>query len=263
MVSFGRHFAHYPGWSDVGAIPTSKAEDTHGVCPHGLDLAIVDPPNLLIVKEFNNLEELCRPRFYILNNVNLPHHSGWFRDVLFAQGGWAEVMSGSSPDFKPQNSIHNEAFGKDPRSVEIIRSRAWTLLARISPEERRSTEVVPAADFLRVASKPAATILEARTPCPAARTVDTPEEDTVDTPAGSTVDTVDTPAGSTALSTVAVQSAAARTRLEPPTLTNALQDTDGIQPAAVLNDHMIGGAVGVACVLILCFCCRFVQLIRW
>eukprot|EP00929_Paragymnodinium_shiwhaense_P102605 TRINITY_DN65803_c0_g1_i1.p1 TRINITY_DN65803_c0_g1~~TRINITY_DN65803_c0_g1_i1.p1 ORF type:complete len:473 (+),score=23.94 TRINITY_DN65803_c0_g1_i1:92-1510(+) len=121
-------------------MPESTQQDTHGVCPHGMDLAIMDAPELWLTPAWNTLEALCRPKFYMIQNANLPHHSGWWNDVLMAQNGWAEVMSGSSPDFEPQNSLHNKAFGGDPRSKDIARFRKWILLARISAEELTSTD---------------------------------------------------------------------------------------------------------------------------
>mmetsp|Transcript_12379 Transcript_12379/g.43612 ORF Transcript_12379/g.43612 Transcript_12379/m.43612 type:complete len:400 (-) Transcript_12379:37-1236(-) len=89
-----------------------------------IDLVFLDPWGTSIEAEWAEVEEYCRPlRWVVVNNVNLPSHSGWVREHLLSQGGaWAEVLSGRTLDLYG-------AF-RPPWLAELYRARSWTVLAR-------------------------------------------------------------------------------------------------------------------------------------
>eukprot|EP00446_Apocalathium_sp_SHHI-4_P075796 CAMPEP_0177563602 /NCGR_PEP_ID=MMETSP0369-20130122/73158_1 /TAXON_ID=447022 ORGANISM="Scrippsiella hangoei-like, Strain SHHI-4" /NCGR_SAMPLE_ID=MMETSP0369 /ASSEMBLY_ACC=CAM_ASM_000364 /LENGTH=326 /DNA_ID=CAMNT_0019050811 /DNA_START=21 /DNA_END=1002 /DNA_ORIENTATION=- len=90
-----------------------------------IDVVFLDPWGTSIEAEWAEVEAYCRPlRWVVVNNVNLPSHSGWVREHLLSQGGaWAEVLSGRTLDLYG-------AFRPPWTHAELYRARSWTVLAR-------------------------------------------------------------------------------------------------------------------------------------
>jgi len=104
----------------------SRAGALEHICgDQGPDLVVLDPDfQVLMEKEFLLLEHICKPRAYIINNINLPAHGGWMREYLLNFDDWLEVLRGSSPDFSGVSA----RLGKG--SAETLALRSWTLLIR-------------------------------------------------------------------------------------------------------------------------------------
>jgi len=115
----------------AGLVPAEEndASTLRAICKEGADIVLLDPDfQVLMQAEFLLLEKVCRPRAYLINNINLPAHGGWMRETLMQYDGWAEILTGVAPDFMLR--------GLKDGARSIFALRAWTLLVRDHGEGR-------------------------------------------------------------------------------------------------------------------------------
>ena len=98
------------------------------LCSDGAtDLAIIDPISSF-ESEVWAVETTCKPRYYLINNVNLPGHAGWAKEWLLQRGRFTELASGTLIDYNAENNgqkLHGtRAMGS------IYKLRGWVLLRR-------------------------------------------------------------------------------------------------------------------------------------
>lgn len=101
------------------------------LCADGaVDLAIIDPISNFAWEVFA-VESTCKPRYYLINNINLPNHAGWAKEWLLnlkKNGAFQEIANGKLID--PNAVLNAKKLHKEARMASVYRQRLWSLLVR-------------------------------------------------------------------------------------------------------------------------------------
>ena len=100
----------------------------NALCSHrSADVVILDPISNF-APEVWALEATCKPRYYLINNVNLPDHAGWAKEWLLLRGNFAELASGAVTDYRAYANA--QKLHGNQRMGDIYEARGWVLLRR-------------------------------------------------------------------------------------------------------------------------------------
>jgi len=94
---------------------------------HMADLVILDPVSSF-APEVLGIEEICKPQYYLINNINLPGHAGWARAWLLQLGRFTELASGTLTDYRAARTAQR-IHGKSEMGP-LYQLRSWVLLRR-------------------------------------------------------------------------------------------------------------------------------------
>lgn len=93
-----------------------------------LDLVFFDPV-VPAVHEWAVVQKYCRPKFVLINNVNLPVHAGWIHQHLLAMPEWYEIATGV---LELDEVSHNFLTTHFAELGMLYAIRRWALMMRAS-----------------------------------------------------------------------------------------------------------------------------------
>lgn len=111
------------GWLTAGNFRWN-ALDVLCTARRPLDLVFLEPgvSSLGIMEEWYIIEEICQPRWVVLECTSLPHHTGWILSRLQAQPRrWAEMFRGHHL----LSDVPWSGWG------EVSRTRGYAVFARL------------------------------------------------------------------------------------------------------------------------------------